>query len=243
MKCNLFFILSPLLFLAFSPAGAEPETRFTNYTKEVYFAAGRISMVDVIFMLLKARDNPSDPELDRNGDGSYSINDAVALVLEIMRGNCPDAEAALASAEGMQSVTGIEGLTPGDIEYIEGRLALMNLSREQRAALSQALYGAAEAPGLPRAFSLAQNMPNPFNPSTTITFTVPVGTSERVFLEVFDLRGKLVRTLVERAMGSGLHSVFWHGDDNSGRRVGSGIYFYRLRAGKFSRTRKMVLLK
>ncbi|MCE5270839.1 T9SS type A sorting domain-containing protein [bacterium] len=98
-------------------------------------------------------------------------------------------------------------------------------------------------PSLPRAFSLGQNVPNPFNPSTTIGFSLAGYNPERVCLKVYDLRGRLVRTLLDRLFAPGAYSVLWSGDDDSGRRLGSGVYFYRLSAGEFTRTRKMVLLK
>ncbi|MEA2062492.1 MAG: FlgD immunoglobulin-like domain containing protein, partial [Gemmatimonadota bacterium] len=102
--------------------------------------------------------------------------------------------------------------------------------------------------GLPRAFALGQNHPNPFNPSTTIEYYIPSLSSipeggEKIRLEVFDLRGGLVATLVDAVQGPGRYSVNWDGRDGRGRAVPSGVYFYRLRAGSFSRVRKMVMVK
>ena len=94
---------------------------------------------------------------------------------------------------------------------------------------------------LPRAFSLAQNTPNPFNPSTTISYTVAQPT--QVSLTVYDLRGRVVKTLVERFVDAGTYQVQWHGRDSKGRAVASGVYFYRLQAEEFTMVRKMVLLK
>ena len=65
----------------------------------------------------------------------------------------------------------------------------------------------------------------------------------RVSLKIFDTRGALVCTLVESERPAGTHTVFWNGTDDSGRRLTSGIYFYRIKAGGFTQTRKMVLLK
>jgi len=92
-------------------------------------------------------------------------------------------------------------------------------------------------------FSLAQNVTNPFNPATTISYSVPEGASERITLKVYDLRGRLVRTLVEGIRGAGTYSVYWDGTDESGRQVSSGVYLYRMQAGEFIQSRKMVLLK
>jgi FlgD Ig-like domain len=95
---------------------------------------------------------------------------------------------------------------------------------------------------MPRAdITLEQNVPNPFNPETTIRFSLPAG--ERVALAVYSTNGALVRTLVDGVQPAGSHDVTWDGRDASGRPVSSGVYFYRLSAGKFNETRKMVLLK
>ncbi|HEU4928802.1 MAG TPA: FlgD immunoglobulin-like domain containing protein [Candidatus Krumholzibacteria bacterium] len=92
--------------------------------------------------------------------------------------------------------------------------------------------------------ALGQNHPNPFNPSTTIPFTIPSGDSDRhVKLIVFDTAGRAVRTLLNETKSSGTHSVTWDGRDDGGRMVSSGVYFYVLDVGGDRRTRKMVLLK
>lgn len=96
---------------------------------------------------------------------------------------------------------------------------------------------------LPRAFALAQNSPNPFNPATTITYSIPEGTQGLVTLKIFDLRGRVIRTLVNAELPSGSYKVLWDGTKDSGWVAASGVYFYRLQAGEFTQTRKMVLLK
>lgn len=96
---------------------------------------------------------------------------------------------------------------------------------------------------LPRAFSLGANFPNPFNPSTTITYHVPEGAPEHVSLKVYNLRGQLVATLVDSPRPPGEYGVTWDGTDNNGCGLPSGVYFYRMNAGPFHSTRKMVLLK
>ena len=89
--------------------------------------------------------------------------------------------------------------------------------------------------------SLAQNYPNPFNPQTAIAFTL----KERgaVSLKVYDVGGALVRELVNDTRIAGPHTVKWDGRDESGQQVASGVYFYKLVAGDFRSTKKMVLLK
>jgi hypothetical protein len=91
------------------------------------------------------------------------------------------------------------------------------------------------------AFALEQNHPNPFNPTTTISFTLP----EKVHanLSIYNIEGKLVRTLVDDVMDAGSKNVTWDGTAAPGKPVSSGVYFYRLKAGKEVLTRKMVLIQ
>jgi hypothetical protein len=92
------------------------------------------------------------------------------------------------------------------------------------------------SPDTPLRFSLAQNEPNPFNPVTTITYALPA--DGQVKLEVFNVRGQLVETLVDGAETAGVKTVVWAASEQA-----SGIYFYRLSAGEKQATRKMVLLQ
>lgn len=94
--------------------------------------------------------------------------------------------------------------------------------------------------GLGLAFELGQNSPNPFRPSTTLRFALP---SEReVELRVFDVAGRAVKTLAKGTMGPGLHTIQWDATDDAGSRLSSGVYFYRLTAGKDRAQRKMVII-
>ncbi len=95
---------------------------------------------------------------------------------------------------------------------------------------------------LPSSFELGAAYPNPFNPSTKIAYAVPAG-GGRVELNIYDLSGRLVRTLVSGHRPAGDHTVVWTGDDEQGRRMASGTYFYRLQANDVDTTRKMVLVK
>lgn len=95
--------------------------------------------------------------------------------------------------------------------------------------------------GLPAAFAVEQNRPNPFNLRTSIAYTLP--RAGVVSLTIYDILGRAVRTLVSGSMPAGQHTVEWDGRDGTGEEVGSGIYFYRLQGGEFSETRKMLLMK
>ncbi len=94
---------------------------------------------------------------------------------------------------------------------------------------------------LPESFELSQNYPNPFNPTTTIKYFLPEVAN--VELVIVNVMGQTVRTLVNAMQAPGEHSVVWDGRDQSGVAVASGIYLYKMRAGDFTETRKMVLMK
>lgn len=94
---------------------------------------------------------------------------------------------------------------------------------------------------VPAAFELRQNYPNPFNPSTTIAYLLP--TRAKVALNIYNLLGQEVRNLVKGDQAPGLQQVQWDGRDNHGNTVASGIYIYRIVAGDFTATRKMILLR
>jgi len=96
---------------------------------------------------------------------------------------------------------------------------------------------------VPLVTALLGNFPNPFNPSTTIRFEVQG--SRFVKIEVYDIRGRLVRILLDGSKGfeAGRHSVVWDGRDDNGVQVGSGVYLYRMRAGGYEAVRRMVLMK
>ncbi len=95
--------------------------------------------------------------------------------------------------------------------------------------------------GIPQEFSLLQNYPNPFNPSTTIVYTLPE--ASQVVLKIYDVLGREIRTLVNTAIPAGRYQVTWDGTDNAGHPVSSGIYIYRLKAGNYSKTMKMLLTR
>ena len=94
----------------------------------------------------------------------------------------------------------------------------------------------------PEVFALHQNYPNPFNPSTQISFDVPEG-SELVRLNIYNILGKKVSTLLNNVVNPGRHKVEWNAKDNEGNPVASGIYFYELSSSTFSARKKMLLIR
>ena len=100
----------------------------------------------------------------------------------------------------------------------------------------------AGSPDFPDKLSMS-NSPNPFNPTTTIRFTVPAGPNRPYNLRVYDVAGRLVRELASGEIPAGIHQVPWDGRNTAGTSVGSGIYLYRLEVGQDRLTGKMVLVK
>ncbi len=96
---------------------------------------------------------------------------------------------------------------------------------------------------VPLAFRLGQNVPNPFNPQTNITFAVSGESEMDIDLSVFTIRGSKVKTLVSDRKSPGEYVVSWDGRDDNGKALPSGIYLYRLTTGEHSQTRKMMLAK
>ncbi len=95
---------------------------------------------------------------------------------------------------------------------------------------------------LPRAYGLAQNFPNPFNPSTRIQFALPK--KGHVSLKIYNVAGQLVRTLQDGVLDAGSHELTWDGSNNLGSNVASGVYFYKINAGNdYENMKKMVLLR
>lgn len=97
----------------------------------------------------------------------------------------------------------------------------------------------------PPDFSLSQNYPNPFNPETRFEYVIPAGReqSSHTVLQIFNILGQSVKTLVDEPQAAGRYQVVWDGKDESGDEVASGIYFYKLKIGEHSQTKRMVLIR
>ncbi len=121
----------------------------------------------------------------------------------------------------------------GDVEFSDGSVTIVHLT------------GTGGDTGIPSAFMLHNCWPNPFNPSTHIQFDIPGGNGSGVgtSLKIYNVSGQLVRTLVDAQLDPGRYDVVWNGQNDSGENTASGVYFYRLEAGRYVSTKKMVLLR
>lgn len=132
---------------------------------------------------------------------------------------------------GLDSLTITQLISYGDSTYVSTLNGLYILQRKAAGAT-----GIANATVTPMTYALFQNYPNPFNPTTAIDFQLAA--KSRVTLKVFDILGREVETLIDGEMGTGLHQVTFDAS-----KFASGIYFYRIQAGSFTATKKLILLK
>ena len=149
-----------------------------------------------------------------------------------------------ASGELILADVNTSGLEPVEVE-LAARQAVSLAQLERRLEAYTGDFGAGlvelEVERVPRTFRLYANRPNPFNPETSIRYALPQ--AEQVELRIYNLQGQLVRTLVSARQAVGVHEVRWNGRDEQGRMVSSGVYLYRLEAGSFEQTRRMLVLK
>ena len=182
--------------------------------------------------------NPNDPQIYFNITTDAAYTGGVDICLNYDESNIPGPEANLVLLHYDGSMW---------LDVTTARDLVNNKICGHVTSLSPFVIGAVTPTGaddtpLPASFVLHANVPNPFNPITTIHYDIPAGGAD-VNITVFDVAGRLVRALVNEHRAPGTWSVEWNGEDDRGARVASGVYFYRMRAGSFVDTKKMVLLK
>jgi len=126
----------------------------------------------------------------------------------------------------------------GIIQYSSGGVSVSGVQTKINELLSTSIK---DAFATPYSFELLNNYPNPFNPVTTIQFSVDK--LQKINLKIFDTKGGFIRKLVDSSMQPGQYSVKWNGKDTQGRQVASGVYFYQLTGNNQSVVRKMQLLR
>ena len=166
---------------------------------------------------------------DCNGDGRIDVLDVVGIVNVILGSisECPgDGRcAARVTPEVIRFCESLQPYLPGD--DFARFMALVTAKAER-----------------PSEYGLFQNSPNPFNPTTSIQYSVVSDQSRpHVTLKIYNILGQEVRSLVDEPKDAGYYNVTWDGKDSDGREVGSGVYFCRLKAGDFAAARRMILMK
>jgi Zn-dependent metalloprotease len=143
----------------------------------------------------------------------------------------------------VQTMTGTEWYDPEYDDWtVYYALTTVDESGNESDPVIAAVPTAIRDPKMPSRLALYQNMPNPFNPTTVIRYDVPAE-GARVSLAIYDVGGRLVRSLLDGNATPGKKSVEWNGKDSRGNTVSTGVYFYRLRAGDKVITKKMVMIK
>jgi hypothetical protein len=138
------------------------------------------------------------------------------------------------------------GTSWSDPEYdgwpVYYRVTALDFVENESDPASAGTVTAVDQPIIPETYGLYPNAPNPFNPTTAIRYDVPAG-GGAMTIRIYDVRGALVRTLLDGPQTAGQMTVTWNGKDNRGRSVASGVYFYRLQAPGYEKTLKMVLVQ
>jgi hypothetical protein len=193
-------------------------------------------------------------DYDRNGKIEGVETEITGLLAQVK---------AILPKDGTGEVIGSGSVTAADSLAIKGRLDLVAGIWNYRFVTADKSMGAHNAKyavrllyktlgwtplfvkdvagAVPSEYALSQNYPNPFNPSTVIRFALPK--EQHVKLDVYDMTGSLVKTILNEAVRAGNKEVTWDGTSSSGTKVASGMYLYRLQAGDFSSVKKMILLK
>jgi hypothetical protein len=134
----------------------------------------------------------------------------------------------------------LENLVNGE-SYTAGVSAVYDIGESEIAELEFTYEGVSADDPLVSATKLIGNYPNPFNPETNISFSLAAGS--RVKIEIFNIHGQKVQTLVNSEYPAGHHNVVWDGRDNKGQQVGSGVFFYQMKTEEYVEVKRMVLLK
>ncbi|MBK7141035.1 MAG: T9SS type A sorting domain-containing protein [bacterium] len=204
--------------LSFEGMRADPaQSKFTQYSNALHQCLGQITFGD---------DVPLAPGTGLFMQAWFSIDEST-----------PDTAITIDSA----SYAGVQG-TFLLLTAVDGNREVRPIFRSGELQVSVATdVDDQDGSLLPRDFALMQNYPNPFNPTTVIEFALP--RASNVKIELYDITGRLVRTLTDGSMSAGTHKVSFDGRSSSGNQLASGVYFYRLQANDFTATKKMLLMK
>ncbi|UCE18648.1 MAG: T9SS type A sorting domain-containing protein, partial [Gemmatimonadota bacterium] len=185
---------------------------------------GTIDIQDVVAVVRHIMETaPLTPDeltrADCNGNGEVNIVDVLGIINAILgvRQCAPGACKAALTTEGMEFLESLESQLTAD-DFAE----IMALAKTETQ--------------VPVEYHLSQNCPNPFNPATTIAYTLPEAVKARV--EIFNVLGQAVDVLVDSEQEAGYHSIQWNASE-----MPSGVYFYRLTVGDFSASKRMMLVK
>jgi tetratricopeptide (TPR) repeat protein len=234
---------------------------FTSFTFLPYLAMlitdkfeDLIMFLDEIYSLAEANDEKDVMSKINFGKAlietyKYDYQGAIAIYMQILESQITDLEKLIIQLEiaylhFMLVMSGgpTRGL-PANLAYTPNSLdEYLAIEKEILIRINELQNARPEDEKLPEINEFrVSNYPNPFNPETVISFQLP-GDS-MVSIDIYNIKGQKVRTLVKDSFNSGSHKVTWNGVDDNNRNAGSGVYFYRIQAGKYNEVKKMILLK
>ena len=127
------------------------------------------------------------------------------------------------------------------IEHLAGVESVYEDGISDRSVIRIGTYNGGASEDIVPFTTLSDNYPNPFNPTTTIKYSLSA--LDEVSITVYNIKGQKVKTLVDDKLEAGCHNITWNGDNDCGKKVSSGVYFYKMKTSSFSKTKKMLLLK
>ncbi|MBN1465744.1 carboxypeptidase regulatory-like domain-containing protein [candidate division KSB1 bacterium] len=167
-----------------------------------------------------------------DADGNYALEGLEQGSYTIMASRSLYETTFYPNATEMDGATVLAVDDEGDMDYSDTIIVMH----------TEEITGAAhEVMAAPAEFSLEQNYPNPFNPSTAIAYRIPQ--AAHVALQIFNVQGQLVNTLVDQSQPSGIYQVIWDGTDMNGAVVPTGVYFYQLQANDFTQIRRLCFMR
>ncbi len=188
---------------------------------------------------------------DGIGTRVTAISESFSQIREVTAGSGLGSQNMLPVAFGLATDTMVDSLIirwPSGIRQVSTNVAVNQyITVKEDSALIAVDESDRTSANLPVAISLGQNFPNPFNPDTKITYQLPK--NSHVHIAIYNVTGKVVKTLIDASQQAGFKSINWNGRDNAGCDVSSGVYFYQLKAHvestgeNFVETRKMVLVR
>jgi minor extracellular serine protease Vpr len=223
-------------FSGFTPVGqranfSSPGPNRNNAAKPDLTAPGSaiVSTLSAAITIPNALKNPDGVHWTQQGTSMSAphVTGAVALILADQPGMTPAQVKSLLASDAL--VDGFTGAVP-NAQWGAGKLRMI---RHASSSVEPAPIAARPM--------LFQNRPNPFNPVTTISYSVPA--AGHVSLQIFSVTGRLVRTLVDQVVPAGLGEAVWDGRTDDGTAAGSGVYFYRFKSGTTTETRRLVMSK
>ncbi|MFH1699798.1 MAG: T9SS type A sorting domain-containing protein [Candidatus Zixiibacteriota bacterium] len=257
-SANNFFFINDYTFAEFTPGAAKIELFGPSGGSQILFNDSNETMEQAMFLsspytiirtgLTEANIQASKthclsvyPNDAMTGNGLFRVLYSEADIIQ--RGGSADDETSLKIFRWADATTGWQEVG-GSVDTVFNQVVeTVSEPGVYAAFTTDASVDVDDECGdnLPYRFELSQNYPNPFNPVTTISYSLP--RKSAVSIEIFNILGQKVKTLIDETKPAGDYQITWDGNDSNGAKVSTGIYFYRFQAGDFVETKKMILLK